>query len=1013
MPELPLVGRERELAILATLLDGIEAGGGAIALVSGEPGIGKSRLLEAASDHARGRGYAVVWGRAWEIGGAPPLWPWIEALRGLLARPGGRGGADALLQLVPELDRRTGAAPVTDPFAIHDAVASYLAGLCDREPIVVVLDDLHAADASTLRLAELLAPQLRTMRAALLGSYRDVEARLAPAVESALARLGRRGETIALHRLDLAAVGQLVAATTGAPDVEASRMIHTASDGNPLFVQELLKLLATRGATTNDVPAGVRAVLRERLALLAPATVALLQAAAIVGRTFGVALAAEVAGVTAAALEDAIAEAAGAEVVIAGEPGQYRFSHALVAETLTSSLTAPVRAKLHRRAAEVLERRHANDPSTPFAEIAHHWRSAGSDAAPQALVALERAAAAAKARVAFLDAAELYGTALAVLAEHAPGDTRRRAEYLIEQSESFTRGGDRERAKAACVAATELATSLGDALLYTRAALAYGADVHVAVIDQTLIHVLEQALGMLPGSDGPWRAQVMARLAAARTPSPDTRVEVALAHEAIDMARRLGDPAVLYEVLFRGIGALTDFERPEIRAPLNREVARMAGAAGDRARQLRSLQRLAFDMIDLGDLAGFLRTVDEYQVIGEATGQLRYRWVPIMFQAMRAQWEGRADDERRLSDEAFDIRGRLGEPVDELRVVRRFILEGIPPEQAERISRTIAGGHPVFGRMIRAWAHALAGRAEAARADLDSISPHPAWRDVFLPLQAIPMVTPVACLLRDTALAERLYQRALLERGRPQMSTSHGFILIGMTDHDLMRLAAVLGRMDEVEPFAQSALALCERLGAEPLARKIREDRDRILDERPVPRRAASPPPPDVTFTQEGELWTVRGCGELCRMKDSRGMQMLARLVASPHEEIHALDLAGADVVDAGDSGEVLDAKARAAYRERLRDLQAELAEAEQWNDAGRRERITDEIEALAAQLSGAVGLGNRERRTGQASERARQNARRRIADAMQRIADACPELGKHLSRAIRTGTTCSYVPDR
>ena len=317
----------------------------------------------------------------------------------------------------------------SDPFPLYDAVAGYLRAHSARAPIVVVLDDLHAADPSTLRLAELVANQSRGMRVAILGSYRDVEARLSPSVDNALARLGRRGETVHLQRLEPAAVGELVRAALGHADAETARMIHTASDGNPLFVRELLKLLESRGVATGDVPAGVRAVIRERLALLSPATVALLQAAAVVGRTFAIGLAAEVAGVTPSAIEEAIAEAAAADVVAAVERGRYRFSHALVAETLASTLAVPVRTKLHRRAAETLEREHANDPAAPFSEIAHHWLAVGVAAAPEALAAVERAAAAAEARVAFADAAELYEKALGVLANHAPGDAHRRAEF--------------------------------------------------------------------------------------------------------------------------------------------------------------------------------------------------------------------------------------------------------------------------------------------------------------------------------------------------------------------------------------------------------------------------------------------------------------------------------------------------------------------------------------------------------------------------------------------------------
>src|SRR5262245_62377609 len=137
-----LVGRERELASLEAWLDSVAQGRGVIALVSGEPGIGKSRFLETAATRATDRGFAVAWGRAWEVSSAPPYWPWIEALRELLARPQGRGGADRLVRLLPELDGGT-AAPLADPFPLYDAIVAYLKAASGREPIALVLDDLH------------------------------------------------------------------------------------------------------------------------------------------------------------------------------------------------------------------------------------------------------------------------------------------------------------------------------------------------------------------------------------------------------------------------------------------------------------------------------------------------------------------------------------------------------------------------------------------------------------------------------------------------------------------------------------------------------------------------------------------------------------------------------------------------------------------------------------------------------------------------------------------------------
>jgi hypothetical protein len=169
-----------------------------------------------------------------------------------------------------------------------------------------------------------------------------------------------------------------------------------------------------------------------------------------------------------------------------------------------------------------------------------------------------------------------------------------------------------------------------------------------------------------------------------------------------------------------------------------------------------------------------------------------------------------------------------------------------------------------------------------------------------------------------------------------------------------------------------------------------------------------------VALVNEGEFWTVSGFDGAVRIKDSRGVRMLAKLLGTPNREWHVLDLAEAgEVIDGGDAGELLDKQAAAAYRKRLRELERDRDEAEAHHDPGRLARIRAEIDALEAEISRGIGLGGRPRRAGQASERARVNVQRRMTEALKRIEDAHPPLGAHLKRAVRTGAFCSYAPER
>jgi len=165
-----------------------------------------------------------------------------------------------------------------------------------------------------------------------------------------------------------------------------------------------------------------------------------------------------------------------------------------------------------------------------------------------------------------------------------------------------------------------------------------------------------------------------------------------------------------------------------------------------------------------------------------------------------------------------------------------------------------------------------------------------------------------------------------------------------------------------------------------------------------------------VRLERDGDGWRVALGEASLRIKDSRGVQMLARLVATPDEEVHVFELAGVrEPVDAGDAGEVFDEQARTEYRARVAELRTQLSEADEWNDLARAARIRGELEALETELARGAGLGGRLRRTNGAVERARVNVQKRLSDTVRRVAEQAPHLGTHLEARIRTGTYCCY----
>jgi hypothetical protein len=251
---------------------------------------------------------------------------------------------------------------------------------------------------------------------------------------------------------------------------------------------------------------------------------------------------------------------------------------------------------------------------------------------------------------------------------------------------------------------------------------------------------------------------------------------------------------------------------------------------------------------------------------------------------------------------------------------------------------------------------------------------------------------------------------------------------LARTEYEYARALLTRGRAEDraaARPLLDSARATAEVLGMTGLVRLV-DQRLHGLGEAPAaPLAPAAPvltmPGPagtlPFTMTAEGEYWTVSHGGATFRLKDSLGLQYLARLVAAPGQEVHVLDLAGArrggeaEPVDVGDAGDLLDDEARDSYRSRLDDLRDTLAEAESFGDEARAGRARQEIEFLGAELSRAVGLGGRVRRAGSAAERARIAVQRRIKNALGRIEEASPALAAYLGRTVKTGNFCVFRP--
>jgi eukaryotic-like serine/threonine-protein kinase len=508
------VDRSRERTALAARLTDTLAGQGGLLLISGEPGIGKTRLAEELAFEARKRGVATLWGRCWENAGAPAFWPWIQMLRQLVEnrpplalRAELGAGAAFIADIVPEVRQwlaepapPTHVVPEEARFHLFDAITRFLTNAAQFEPLLLVLDDVHWADTASLLLLQFLLQHLSQARLLLLGTYRDTEVGRGHPLAEVLPSFRReRGfELLRLKGLEEDAVEELVTSFfDGTQDPRAkllARVLTQETEGNPFFVQEELRYLVENerivlreGRWDSDVttvaelelPEAVREVIDRRLTRLPSPSKRLLGEAAVIGREFDVATLEPLEGMGKRELDAALNEAASARIVdeIPGQSRHYRFTHVLFQEALYAGLPSRRRQRLHKRVGEVLEQRYGRDPGQHVSELAYHFCRAGRDGDLEKAIAYsERAGRQALTTYAYEEAVRHFETALRMQQPKQPAKDRIRCDLLLDLAEALSGSGglrrvvdevapdalqlaetcaDRERAFRACRAAIE------------------------------------------------------------------------------------------------------------------------------------------------------------------------------------------------------------------------------------------------------------------------------------------------------------------------------------------------------------------------------------------------------------------------------------------------------------------------------------------------------------------------------------------------------------------------------
>ena len=1007
------------------------------------------------------------WGEPEKVGELPTgaessaYWPWTQLMRSL-SEDQNLSSADLapLAQILPEASASDGPESELQPdqarFLLLESVRSLLAAVANSTPLLLVLEDLHAADDDSLYLLHYIARHAASLPLLVIGTYREIEAR-ASADTEALWRTSRDAMVLRLSRLGEPEIREyLKMRGDDTPDDQSVRQLLSTTSGNPLFLVELVELLERYEDAAHEplqLPDSVQQVIRQQLTIMPEPTVAMLASASVFGREFGASQLATLVTENESGVVNTLQPAIEASIIRLLEGGGYRFCHALYRDVLYQDLDASERALAHLNCATQLRAMIDAGDRDSWAALARHLQLAGPENRYDVITALRAAADRANERLAFEDAADLLHRALVAFGEGPSYEPEERCRLLVDYASALLITGQIEAGQRHCRDAFAIARTLGDPTLMSDVALAWGSAIIVAKVDKALIAALEECLSVLPTDDAAMRSRVQARLAGALQPALDPTVPMAMARDAIALARTTDDEQVLYNVLRFALAALMDFAPPTERIELNREYARIAAKLDDVPQQFRSNLLLMIDASETADRLLMNTSIDACGRLAEQISLPHYQWRAASARAMGATIDGDFDKACDLLDaaEAYALQ------VDDLQAaitlsIQRFALlvewespRATPLEEIEaRLAAAYEGGlgdaEFFVSPLLAVYKDDVdENAAQAFVANAPFVDRTFAGGDRY----SLTVLGQMALKAGELGLAQRCYDALIDFRDGCATLGLMGSCWcgpvaywLGILAHGLGQAAAARGHFDESLAVAQSMRArpyvarihaslakLLRATGAddeaskherasESLARELGLRPVRLVPASPTRQPAAIPPTQHLLLEQRGDVWSVDYAGQSAIVRDSKGLQMLARLIERPDADIHVLELSGSPGAPiGGDAGPMLDAVARRQYIERAHELKEELDEAEALADIGRADSLRGELDFITRELSRAYGLGGRERSAGDATERARVNVRRRIKDAVGRIGEQLPEAGKYLENTINTVRYCRYTP--
>ncbi len=847
----PFVGRERELTLLRGALAETIAGSGRVVLVCGEPGIGKTRLAEELASHAPAQGAVVRWGRCREGTGTPAFWPWVQILRAQIGeidpeavREQLGAAAAEIVRLIPELHEHLGvpAAPLAEDegarFRLFDSVIAFLRASAARQPLVLVLEDLHWAQPASVELLRVLIDELHESRILVIATYRDIEVNEGHPLTAVLQAPSYppQVQRIALAGLGEQEIGQLIAALGHANSASLAASVHSQSGGNPFFAGEIVRGLGTGEAR---IPSSVRDAIGHRLQRLSERCRRLVGLASVIGAEFEFATLERVVPELGdgGSLLQVLSEAAGARIVVeipgAGGPG-YRFGHALIRDVLYTTLPLEERLRLHWQVATALETLGGPDRERGASVLAHHFSEAiagCADGAPRqacidkAVLYATEAGRQATVMCAHDEAAAHYERGLNVLEAWALHDRRQQCEVLLAMAEAQVQDGAKYAVRSKTFhRAAALARELRDPQLLARAALGMARRTwYDDAATPAHVALLEEALEAVGKQDSVVRARLLGCLVVARY-LPDPRVHsVPLSAEELAIARRVGDPRTIGFGLFSRYLALTEPEQTEERVRLATEVRELGDQVGDVDLAMYGRLFRFNELLTLGQVTTAERELEEYARLADDLRLPYFRSRGVAVRVATVLLAGRFAEAERLARETLRLIHDAEEPLALSGYAKQLALIYWEQDRLSEIEGAILGafnpphdGSEIFGGVMRAWRHAEQGRVQEARSEIEhlrapDLETMPRTRSWFF---FATVLAELCTAIGDTARAATLY--TLLEPYARYLILTTGPTCWGSVSLVLGQLAHTMGRWDDALRHLDDALAVHRRMPSPP-----------------------------------------------------------------------------------------------------------------------------------------------------------------------------------------------------